>query len=147
MNQSSVSRLAFGLALLCLAVLGTTSAAQTSEPDPVFEASGFQKNRPYFSQLPFENIDMVSGNLVLTFTDLVLPGNAGMDVRVQRTFNHNGRPKWSFGLAGIPLLVRSPDGPTQCGFEAKSPRFITRRWCGARRVPTNILCCQVPVSM
>lgn len=58
-----------------------------SAQDPVFDAKGFQPNREFFSQLPFEHIDPMTGNLLLTFTDLVLPGNAGFDLRIQRTYN------------------------------------------------------------
>jgi hypothetical protein len=52
---------------------------------PVLDAPGFQKHRDYFSEMPFENIDTLTGSLVLTFTDLVLPGNAGRELRFQRT--------------------------------------------------------------
>jgi hypothetical protein len=45
----------------------------------VFNAWGFDQNRDYFSELPFEHIDPMTGNLLLTFTDLVLPGNAGFE--------------------------------------------------------------------
>jgi hypothetical protein len=40
--------------------------------------------------------------------DGVHTGNAGMDLRVQRAYNHNGHPRWSLGLAGIPLRVQHP---------------------------------------
>ena len=55
-------------------------------PD-VFNAWGFDQNRDYFSELPFEHIDPMTGNLLLTFTDLVLPGNASFNLRIQRTYN------------------------------------------------------------
>jgi YD repeat-containing protein len=77
----------------------------------VFDAKGFQKNRDYFSQLPFEHIDTLTGNLVLTFTDIVLPGNAGMDLKIQRTFNLNAPGQWTFGIAGVPLRIRYPNAP------------------------------------
>ena len=126
-SVSASVRFWFGAAILVAGLAHDVSRglAQGAEPDTVFEASGFQKNRAYFSQLPFENIDMVSGNVMLTFTDLVLPGNAGMDVRVQRTYNHNGHPKWSLGLAGIPLRIQHPDGPTNCGPTPKFPTILT----------------------
>jgi hypothetical protein len=124
-RSSSHLVLTLTIVLGCLLHQGSRGAAQGAEPDSVFEASGFQKNRAYFTQLPFENIDMVSGNVMLTFTDLVLPGNAGMDLRFQRTYNLNGRPKWTFGLAGIPLRVRHPDGPTHCDDQPQMPTFIT----------------------
>ena len=60
---------------------------------------------------------MVNGNLLLTFSDLVLPGNAGMDLHLQRTFNKQAGATglWSFGLAGIPMKVLSPDAPWLTG--------------------------------
>ncbi|MGH9463692.1 MAG: discoidin domain-containing protein [Vicinamibacteria bacterium] len=69
--------------LLCLHFSSTGSAIA----DDVFDAWGFVQNRDFFSQLPYEHIDPLSGNLLLTFTDLVLPGNAGFDLRIQRTYN------------------------------------------------------------
>lgn len=90
--------------LSCPALAGAQQA-----PDPAFEVKGLHGNRDYFSELPFEHIDTLSGNLVLTFTDVVLPGNAGMDVRVQRTYNSNSG--WSIGLEGIPLSIRFPKAP------------------------------------
>ena len=55
--------------------------------DDLFDARGFVQNRPYFGQTPVEHVDPVTGNVLLTFTDLVLPGNAGFDLRIQRTYN------------------------------------------------------------
>jgi hypothetical protein len=55
--------------------------------DPVYDARGFDPNRAFFSQLPYEHIDPFTGNLLLTFTDLVLPGDAGFDLKIQRTYN------------------------------------------------------------
>lgn len=55
--------------------------------DPVFDARGFDPNREYVSQLPFEHADPMTGNLLLTFTDLVLPGNAGFELKIQRAYN------------------------------------------------------------
>ncbi len=92
----------FGAALL----LSTSAGAQ----DAVFDAPGFQKHRDYFSQEPYENIDTLSGSLVLTFTDLVLPGNAGQELRFQRTYNSKPHA-WTFGVAGVPMSVSNPDGP------------------------------------
>ncbi len=42
-----------------------------------------------FSLLPWEHIDTYTGNVVLSFTDLVLPGNAGFNLAIQRIFNTN----------------------------------------------------------
>ena len=76
---------------------------------PAFEDDGFQKNRDYFGRLPYEHIDTLTGNLVLTFTDFVLPGNNGLDIRFQRTLNSKRRAHWTFGLAGVPMFIRDAD--------------------------------------
>lgn len=71
-------------AAACLTALLPT---RVSAQHPTWDARGFAENRPYFSRLPLEHIDPLTGNLLLTFTDLVLPGNAGFDLIVQRTYN------------------------------------------------------------
>lgn len=64
----------------------TGPAHAQSSDNPILDASGFQQNRDYFNDVSFEHIDTLSGNVILTFTDLVLPGNAGRDLRFQRTY-------------------------------------------------------------
>ncbi len=78
--------------------------------DAIFDAAGFKQNRDYFSEQPFEHVDTLSGGLVLTFTDLALPGNAGRELRFQRTYNSK-TGHWTFGIAGVPIGVLNPDGP------------------------------------
>ena len=96
--------------IVCLLVIGTAvlpwqgTRADETASDPVFDAKGFQQARDYFSPLPFENVDTTSGNLVLTFTDFILPGNAGFDLRLTRTYNSKNS-SWSIGIAGVPLSV------------------------------------------
>ena len=101
------------VAIVCL--LGSRPAAQTGTP-PNFDPIGLQPGRAYFSQLPFESIDTISGGVILKFTDLVLPGDAGMDVRIIRSYNHQAvGPQWTFGFDGVPMRVERPDGtPNEC---------------------------------
>ena len=87
---------------------GVRSSAQGGSP-PDFSPAGLDPGRHYFSAAPFEAIDMINGDLNLTFTDLVLPGNAGFDLRFVRTFGHQ-TGLWRFGLAGIPWRIGRPDG-------------------------------------
>ena len=107
-------RRGFPLAVLLLLSLCFTNsdvgARQAGDTDPLFDAHGMQENRSYFSLLPFEHIDMLTGNLILKFTDLVLPGDAGLDVRIGRTYNSKGTAGWRFGLEGVPYSVQNPDG-------------------------------------
>lgn len=97
-------RLPLGCVLVAL-ILGGPSIAWAQQPShPVLDAPGIQQDRVYSSEMPFEHIDTFTGSLVLTFPDLVLPGNAGRELRFQRTFNSKPLPGWSFGIAGIPRL-------------------------------------------
>jgi YD repeat-containing protein len=71
--------------------------------------NGFQPNRDYLSLQPWESIDTASGNLVLTFADLVLPGNAGRELRFERVYNNTvtepTAQMWRFSVSGLPLRV------------------------------------------
>lgn len=100
-----------GLVLtIWILALVTTAHAQT-QPHPVADAKGFQPNREYFGKMPFEHIDTSTGSLVLTFTDLVLPGPKGRDLKFQRTYNSKDNA-WRFGLGGYPLYVSDPGWPS-----------------------------------
>jgi len=100
----------------CVAFIGLFLGGTAHAQDPAYEAKakGFQQNHDYISLQPFEHIVTVSGNLILTFRDLVLPGNAGGELRFQRTYNSRmDKPGWTFGLAGVVLSVidNDPSGP------------------------------------
>jgi len=108
------------LAASVIATLGVRVAV--AQTDPVIDARGHQTNRDYFSQQPFENIDTLSGSLVLSFTDLVLPGNAGRDLRFTRTYNskvNDVASGWTFGLGGMVMNVVS--GPCRRRDDAAVP--------------------------
>jgi YD repeat-containing protein len=92
--------------------------------DPIFDAKGAPPNREMLSQLSFEHVDPMTGNLLLTFTDLVLPGNAGFDLKIQRTYNSKiyeintsnggftlGEDSWA-GLGWTLMLGRVTDDGT-----------------------------------
>jgi hypothetical protein len=96
---------ALALALVARAPTGLTQGA----PAAGYGAPGFRPERGYFTQAPFERVDMVNGDLLLSFTDLSLPGNAGMDLNIVRTFDQQ-RGGWHMGVAGVPLWITDPDG-------------------------------------
>ena len=75
------------LALAIATALATCLPPPAMAADPVFDATGFNAHREYFSELPYEHIDPLTGGLVLTFTDLVLPGNAGFNLKIQRSYS------------------------------------------------------------
>jgi len=97
-------RLSVALFLLG-ALLASRAAAQTVlELDRI----GAQEHRDYLRLQPFEQIDTQSSNLIITLNDLVLPGNAGHDLRFQLTYNsesNTGNAIWRFGIAGVPMKV------------------------------------------
>ena len=72
--------------------------------------AGFQPNRDYLTLLPWESVDTGSNNVILTFTDLVLPGNGGRELRFDRVFSNQvsqdpAGPQWRFGIDGVPMRV------------------------------------------
>ena len=114
------------LTLAC--VICGNLARQASAQSPGYEAAaiGFQRNHAFYSLQPFEHIDTVSGNLVLTFIDLELPGDAGRTLAFQRTYNSRlDGPGWTFGLAGLVMWI---DDPATQGTECEEcflPHFHT----------------------
>lgn len=78
------------------------ASAAFAQGDPVYDVSGVKYGRGYFAPSSFERVDAVTGNLLIEFSDLSLPGNAGMNVSIVRSYNSR-EGKWRFGLAGVPL--------------------------------------------
>ena len=94
-------------------ILGIPALAWSQQPShPVLDEPGFRQNRDYFSEMPFEHIDTLTGSLILKFTDLVLPANAGRELRFERTYNSKTRG-WKFGLVGIPLHISNGPPPIE----------------------------------
>ena len=55
--------------------------------DEIYDAPGLDPHRETLSSIPNEHIDPFTGGLTLTFEDIRLPGNGGLDLVIQRTFN------------------------------------------------------------
>lgn len=55
--------------------------------DAFYDSAGFNPNHGAFSMVPYENIDTFTGGVTLTTIDAKLPGNGGLDLVIQRTFN------------------------------------------------------------
>src|ERR1051325_5471981 len=86
---------------------------------------GFQAHHDYLSWLPFEQIDPGSGSLLLTFTDLSLPGNAGLNLTWTRTYNSKTEA-WTYGLAGVPMRVVHAQSPEQLSWPQQfAPELFT----------------------
>ena len=91
--------------ILVVTLFESRAAAQaTFELDRI----GIQQHRDYLRLQPFEQIDTQASNLIITLSDLVLPGNAGHELRFQLTYNSDsdtGSAMWRFGIC---LLYTSP---------------------------------------
>jgi len=80
-----------------------------------YSEPGLHNGRSELSDFVTEHVDPLSGNLTLTHTDLVVPGNGGMDIRVVRHYNSNNvyvSRKTPLNLAPnlSQMLPRSPWG-------------------------------------
>jgi hypothetical protein len=88
---------------LLLLICGSTFGA-----DPVWDAEGFQRHRGYSTGFAGESIDTYTGNLILNYVDLELPGNGGSSLRFGRIYNSKTRT-WTVGPLDVVLAV---DGRT-----------------------------------
>lgn len=77
--------------LLAYAILTTcvVSTANAMLPNFYSEAMSPNKDRAATSLAPNEIIDTFSGGLGIVHTDLVVPGDGGMDIRIQRAYSSN----------------------------------------------------------
>lgn len=126
--RNAIARALVISVLTCLAALvaASPSHAQPSATtlDDAENNKGLHAERGYFSPEPYEHFDTMSGNVVLTFTDLVLPGNAGRTLSFQRTYNnqsyqsggfatgYQANSRWQFGFPGMVMRVFERDVPT-----------------------------------
>jgi len=71
--------------LIFLLVVCMPSFCLSVDYDP-YDLPGFNSNRETFSSVPYEHYDPFAGGLILTFQDIRLPGNGGLDLVIQRNF-------------------------------------------------------------
>ncbi|MCK4249975.1 RHS repeat-associated core domain-containing protein [candidate division WOR-3 bacterium] len=70
-------------------ILLTTSIAQADYDDPFYDYRGQNSFRQDYSYQPKEKFDPFTGAICLIYTDLYLPGNGGLDLRIMRVYNSN----------------------------------------------------------
>lgn len=76
--------------VLILALVAGVGLADVKSTLPDFYAEpGAHPFRSPLQDSPNETIDPFSGALRLSHVDLVVPGNGGLDIRIQRTYNSN----------------------------------------------------------
>lgn len=72
--------------LVAQAVMAQDDTSLPAVPD-YYQEPGLSRNKNYESQAVNEAIDTFSGKLQYHFTDLFIPGNGGLDIAVQRSYN------------------------------------------------------------
>jgi hypothetical protein len=74
--------------MCAMALLAQTVLAQTNGKLPDFyKEPGLQPNRDYVNQHFGEHIDPFTGALQLHYVDIHIPGPAGFDLKIQRSYN------------------------------------------------------------
>src|SRR5437016_11088998 len=100
-------RTAFAL----MVVLATSAAvAQAQSSTTEFDRVGRQPNRDYLNLQPFERLDTLNGNVIITLPIFTLPGNGGRDLSFELTYNANvavDLVPWTFGVRGVPMRVKN----------------------------------------
>lgn len=75
---------------LITALLAQFSLAQTANLDPIpsyYQEPGISPQRDYTNQHANETVDPFTGKLQLHYVDLLVPGNGGLDIKVQRSYS------------------------------------------------------------
>ena len=75
--------LAFAMGLALLVVPPSVDQAQTSE----YATPNFDPKHSFSSIIPEETVDLFTGALILSYTDVHLPGPAGFDLDIVRWYN------------------------------------------------------------
>ena len=82
------------LVVTCVFILLVVGLASAQTP---FKHQGLDLLHPPSSAIPTEQVDPASGTLTVVGTDLVLPGNAGFDLVIQRVYNSSVYPNYASG--------------------------------------------------
>jgi len=105
-NRPHLCALLFGSALALLAAIfsaqaqeGEDESSLPSIPD-YFQQNGLSEHHGYDRQSAQETINTFSGKLHYRFVDILIPGNGGMDLAIQRSYNSIDDPfatpaKWN----------------------------------------------------
>ena len=106
-------------ALLAVATTCLPAAAQIA-PYETAREKGALPEHGAVSFAPWETVDPWSGNVMLSFVDVALPGNAGFNLVVRRVYNSKdgggwlfdiGMPHLQFTSGGYPIVING-DGST-----------------------------------
>lgn len=89
-NNRATTLLGVVLSLLTgLLLIAPAFASVKSQLPDVYSEPGLNPFRDQVSEAVAENVDPFSGALTLVHTDLVIPGDGGFDIKIQRSYNSN----------------------------------------------------------
>ncbi len=80
-------RLVLFLAISLVSPQLVFAADDVFEEETFYGAPGFSPHRKYVNRTSNEHVDPYTGNILLTYTDIYLPGDGGLDLKIQRTYN------------------------------------------------------------
>ncbi len=103
--KTNISKLA--LTTICLFGFGGGALSDgIDEPIPSFyQEPGLSRTRDYVNQHANERIDPFTGKLQWHFVDLFIPGNGGLDLKVQRSYSSLNEQLGEISPAGIGWTV------------------------------------------
>lgn len=85
---------------LLLFAIALAAALPAAAQTPFFH-QGLDPLHPPDSAIPNEQVDPASGTLTIVATDLVLPGNAGFNLAIQRVYNSSIFPNYDSGNTDV----------------------------------------------
>lgn len=120
-QRAATALLSIGLA--CMSEIAIGQEGQGT----IYEEPGIYKNRNLPIQHPGEAIDPFTGRLQLHYVDAVVPGNGGLDIKIQRSYNglqfEQGSPPppgvlgigWSFHFGILQMAAGTSCAPSSWG--------------------------------
>jgi YVTN family beta-propeller protein/YD repeat-containing protein len=87
MSRKGFTKIKVTILIHLLTILVPSNLFPLTMYDGGYDETGFQPNRIYLSYSPHEFINPYSGNLTLSHKDVILPGNGGLDLTIQRNYN------------------------------------------------------------
>jgi YD repeat-containing protein len=105
-----LARSAAVITTVCCALFGVSTLAHAQNPVPT-DGFGFQRHQEYVQWESYEWFNPQTLSVMIKFTDLILPGNNGHELRFVRTYDGGalnlwGQPQgWIIGAEGIPMWI------------------------------------------
>lgn len=125
--------LLFAALVWLISFVSPLNAAEIPESEELYQGVGIDPERTVYGDEPSESIDPFTGELVLNYTDLHLPGNGGLDLKIQRSY-FSKKFDWRITFGRIKrnsdlVTVELPDGSVHYGYAepgTNNTKFLTK---------------------